>query len=94
MGGALVGTYALVQDAWSRTFTSGFLVNARGSHDDPNDFEDIIGVVAKGVLTIAISEGFFDPFAKFFLGFFATTADRGEGGQIEFLICDLVDQCS
>ena len=55
------------------------------------NFADFIGVVAKGMFAVTIAERFFDPFPELCFGFFATTADGGESGEVKFLIFDAVD---
>lgn len=55
-------------------------MNPSTPRDDRDDFDCFIGIVAKRVLSVSISKGFFDPLTNFFLGLFAATADRGKCG--------------
>ncbi len=94
VAGLVLGMTALVQNTWARIFSARLLVNASVLCNELNDFDGFIGIVAKRVLSVAVAKGFFDPFTDLFFGFFAATADGGECGEVEFLIFDLVDECS
>ena len=60
-----------MQNTRARIVSARLLVNTSTPCNDRDDFDGFIGIVAKRVFSVAISEGFFDPLANFCLGFFA-----------------------